>query len=455
MDQQTLTAFARSIEGDVLSPDHEAYPALAGTFNRQGHPAIIVQVTSHADIAAAIRFALDNHLRLSVRSGGHGLSGLATNEGGLVIDLSRFNTVEIMDSASHLVRVGAGAQWGDVADTLAAHGLGISSGDTRSVGVGGLTLGGGIGWLVRRHGLTIDNLVAAELVTADGQTLRASAEEHPDLFWAIRGGGGNFGVITAFDFHAHPVTTVISGTITYDVAEAAPVLKQWAAAMRTAPEELNATLVVFPGFNPEFPPQVMVLVCYGDSDEAVANEAIRPLLALGDVKSQDIQAKPYHAMLEEARTPEGLRMVSESGYIKTINDEVVAAITDNHGRPGTPIIQIRSLGGAVARIDPQATAYAWRDAEAVFWSVALAPADSTPEQIEHIRQTAWQALKPLTVGAYVNFLSDTSEPSVASAYPPETYARLASVKAAYDPANVFNQNHNIMPREAQPEAQAS
>lgn len=445
MDKQTLAAFTNRIAGEVILPDDPAYDALSNIFNQRGKPAMIVQVKSNEDIAAAVQFSLENQLKLAVRSGGHGLSGLATNEGGLVIDLSHLNSVEVLDSARHLVRIGAGAKWGDAAKALAEHNLAISSGDTTSVGVGGLTLGGGIGWLVRKYGLTIDSLEAAELITANGDTLHVSAEEHPDLFWALRGGGGNFGVVTSFDFRAQPVKSIVGGTITYDLNERETVLSRWAQYMRTAPDELSSTLILFPGFGPQVPAQLFVFLCFSGDDEAAANEAIQPLLELGTVKNQEIKTKPYSQMLEDANSPPGVRMVSETAFIKTLSEDALATIAANFGQPGTPILQIRSLGGAVARVNPEETAFAHRDAEALFWSVAFVPVGSTPEPANGIKQEAWEMLKPFTTGAYVNFLSDAGEPSVEAAYPSATYARLAKVKAMYDPNNVFNQTHNIKP----------
>jgi hypothetical protein len=311
--------------------------------------------------------------------------------------------------------------------------------------VGGLTLGGGIGWLVRKHGLTIDSLEAAEIVTADGRTLRVSAQEHPDLFWAIRGGGGNFGVVTSFDFRAQPLRNVFGGMIIYDLAETETVLSKWADYMRRAPETLNSTAVIFSGFGPQVPPQLMILLCYGEDDEAAANAAIKPLQELGTVQHQDIQKKPYYKILEEGMAPPGIRPVSDNGFIKRMNKDVIAALAANYGRPGTPIVQIRSLGGAVARISPEATAFAHRDYEAFVVAASLVPSDTTAEQANRIRQEMWRPLQPFASGAYANFLTDVSEASIANAYPTTTYALLASIKATYDPDNVFNQNHNIKP----------
>src|SRR6185312_73525 len=248
MQSNTLEDLKNRIAGEVIAPSSPAYDERRHIFNQTGSPAVIVRAQGNEDIATAIRFARERRLALSVRSGGHGWSGLATNNGGLVIDLTALDTVRVVDEERRLVRVGAGARWGDVARSLAPHGLALSSGDTNQVGVGGLTLGGGIGWMARTYGLTIDSLVAAEIVIADGRTLRASAEEHPDLFWAIRGGGGNFGVVTSFDFHAQPVREIVGGSVIYDPAETQSVLAAWATSMREAPDELNSTIVLFPGF---------------------------------------------------------------------------------------------------------------------------------------------------------------------------------------------------------------
>lgn len=445
MNPQNIEAFASRIAGEIVLPDSPTYDGLRTLFNRKGSPALIVKVNNNADIAESIRFARDNGLTLSVRSGGHGLPGLATNDGGLVIDLARLNAVEVLDAARGLVRIGAGARWGAAAKVLGEHGLAISSGDTTTVGVGGLTLGGGIGWLVRKYGLTIDSVEAAEIVTADGKTLRVSADEHADLYWAIRGGGGNFGVVTSFDFRAQPIKTVVGGLILYPTDESASAAKQWAKVMRNAPEELSSTIVFFSGFGPQVPPGLMVYVCYAGDDDAAADKAIQPLLELGTVVQKDVKRKPYHEMLEEGPPPGGFKMVSEAGFIGAITDEVMETMAANYGKPGKPINQIRSLGGAVARVGTDETAFAHRNAEGVFWMVSPMPADTPDEQLERVRQAGIAPLKPFMEGAYVNFLVDASETSVAAVYPPATYERLASVKATYDPDNVFNQNHNVKP----------
>lgn len=445
MDQTTFPELKSRIAGEVILPDSPEYNDLRHVMNGNGSPALIVRPRSSEDVAEAVRLAREYQLAVSIRSGGHSMMGLSTNDGGLVIDLAHFNTVDVIDPARNRVRVGAGAKWGDVARTLAEYGLAISSGDTNSVGVGGLTLGGGIGWMVRKVGLTIDSLEAAEIVTADGRVLRVSEQEQPDLFWALRGGGGNFGVVTTFEFRAYPLQTVYGGMVIYDLADLETALPKWAEVMRAAPEELNSTAVIFPGFGPEMPPALMILLCYGGDDEAAANAAIRPLLELGTVKLQMVDRKPYYAMLEDAHPPVGVRAVGENGFVKTLNPGVLAALTANYGQPGTPMVQIRSLGGAMSRVDPAATAFAHRDYEAFVLAVTFVPLDASQEQADQARSAVWEPLKPFASGAYVNFLTDASDTSVATAYPAETYARLSRVKAAYDPENLFSRNHNIRP----------
>jgi len=236
-----LATLRRDFGGDIIEPGGAEYESARRSVLVSGSPTQVLRPKSGADVQAGVRFAAEAGLVLSVRGGGHSFPGFGTNDEGGVIDLSRLANVEIIDDERHLVRIGGGATWGQVAEVLAPHGLAISSGDTKSVGVGGLTLTGGIGWKVRKYGLALDSVVAAEVVTADGALVRASAQEHPELFWAIRGGGGNFGIVTAFKFAAHPTTDVFYGRIAFPAAEAGTVLQGWADHLRTAPEELTST----------------------------------------------------------------------------------------------------------------------------------------------------------------------------------------------------------------------
>lgn len=444
-----IETLSGQIHGRVLTAEDADYDKARKTlFTRDAHPGVVVECADENDIAAAISFATKHDLKLSVKSGGHSGIGASTNDGGVVIDLSRIKNVQIIDEANHIVRIGAGAHWGDVAEQLAPHKLAISSGDTTSVGVSGLTLGGGVGWMVRGSGLTIDSVVAFEMVSAEGKTLRATAEENPDLFWALRGGGGNFGVVTAIEFRAHQNDGVFGGTITYGVDKREEILKNWAEYMRTAAPELNSTVMFFPGFGPGQSPQMMILVCYAGSDKAKAQAAIQPLRELGDtVIADDVKAKAYGEMLEEAMPPEGIVIRVRNGFVSSFTDELGKIISDHFGTPGTPFLMIRAVGGAMNEITRDATAFAHRDAEAFLIMPAFAPAGSTDEAANEYADELWAPLKPFVHGTYINFLTDAREESVELAYPPETLARLRKIKAEYDPTNIFNRNINIKPTE--------
>jgi FAD/FMN-containing dehydrogenase len=448
---KTLSTFidtlAGQIHGRVLTAEDAEYEKARQTlFNHGAHPAVIIECADNSDVAAAISFATKHDLKLSVRSGGHGGLGVATNDGGVIVDLSRLKDVEIIDEQNHIVRVGAGAHWGNVARELAPYKLAISSGDTTTVGVGGLTLGAGVGWMVREHGLAIDSVVAMEMVDAEGRTLRASADENPDLFWALRGGGGNFGVVTTIEFRAHPNDGIFGGAITYSAEKREEILKNWAEYMRTAPRELNSTVVIFPGFGPGQSPQLMILTCYADSDEAKAEAAIQPLRELGDKPlSDNVKAKPYYEMLEEAMDVGDMVIRVRNGFIKEFNADLAKAVADHFGLPGTPPIQIRAVGGAMNDVPSDATAFAHRDAEAFIVMPSFAPVGSTDEAANEQADALWSPLKPFAHGSYVNFLTDAGQESVELAYPPETLARLRKIKAEYDPANIFHRNVNITP----------
>jgi FAD/FMN-containing dehydrogenase len=266
----------RDFGGDIIEPGGAEYESASRSVLAAGSPAYVLRPKSVGDVQAGVRFAAGAGLLLSVRGGGHGFPGFGTNDGGAVIDLGKLANVEIIDKERHLVRIGGGATWGQVAAALAPHGLAISSGDTKSVGVGGLTLTGGIGWKVRKYGLALDNVVAAEVVTANAEVVPASAEENPELFWAIRGGGGNFGTVTAFEFVAHPTTDVFYGKIAFPASEAATVLQGWADYLRSAPEELTAVVDFANPFagGPEAP--VEIHVAFDGDDPVLAARAIDP-----------------------------------------------------------------------------------------------------------------------------------------------------------------------------------
>ena len=307
-----LETLRRDFGGDIIEPGGAEYESASRTRLASGNPAHVLRPGNVPDVQAGVRFAASTGHLLSVRSCGHGFAGFGTNDGGVVIDLSQLANVEIIDKERHLVRIGGGATWGQVAAALAPHGLAISSGDTKSVGVGGLTLAGGIGWKVRKHGLALDNVAAVEVVTANGEVVHTSAAENPGLFWAIRGGGGNFGIVTAFDFAAHPTTDVFYGKIAFPASQAATVLQGWADYLRTAPDELTSTAdFANPFRGPEAP--VEIHVAFDGDDPELAAQAIDPIRRLGTVTGDDIALRPYaDTLVDGTPPPPGLQFVMRS-----------------------------------------------------------------------------------------------------------------------------------------------
>ena len=439
-------ALRRDFGGEIIEPGGAEYETAARTVLATRNPAYVLRVESVRDVRAGVTFAVDAGLPLSVRGGGHSFAGFGTNDDGVVIDLSRLAAVEIIDDERHVVRIGGGATWGQVATALAPHGLAISSGDTKTVGVGGLTLTGGIGWKVRKHGLALDSLVGAEVVTADGEVRTATAEENPELFWAVRGGGGNVGIVTAFEFAAHRTTDVFFGMISFPASEAAAVLRGWADHLRTAPEELTSNVALANPFLGGREAPVQVLVAYDGDDPALAADAIDPIRRLGTVLTDDVSLRPYADILEEGMVPPpGIQFLTRSAFVD--GDSVPKALqvlSEVAASERPPIIALRSVGGAVSRVAGNATAYAHRQAELMIATTLVGPAPAI-EAAQPALQEIWETLEPHVTGAYANFLSSATEEDVAAIYPTETYQRLATVKRAYDPGNLFRHNQNIKP----------
>ncbi|GAB2498794.1 FAD-binding oxidoreductase [Promicromonospora xylanilytica] len=442
-----LETLRRDFGGDIIEPGGAGYEAAGRTKLAAGSPAYVLRPRTVADVRAAVGFAAGSGLALSVRGGGHSFPGLGTNDGGVVIDLGELAEVELVDADRHLVRIGGGATWGQVATALAPHGLAISSGDTRSVGVGGLTLSGGIGWKVRKYGLAMDNVVGAEVVTADGSVVRAGDKENPELFWAIRGGGGNLGIVTAFEFVAHPTTEVFSGKITFPAAEAVGVLQGWAEHARTAPEELTSVANLANPFAGGHEAPVEIHVVVDGDDPELAARVLDPIRRLGTVLEDDVALVAYaDVLVEGAALPPGIQLLAHDGFVNRASvPDVLQVLAEVGTSPGSPSIAVRSLGGAVSRVADDATAYAHRQAELLVATIAGGPAPVV-EAARPGLAAMWDKLAPHLSGAYANFLLSTSEDDVAAVYPAPTYARLAAIKRQYDPKNLFAHNHNVRPQ---------
>ncbi len=441
-----LETLRRDFGGDIIEPGGAEYESASRSVLASGRPALVLRPKTVGDVQASIRFAAGAGLLLSVRGGGHSFAGFGTNDGGVVIDLSGLANVEITDKERHLVRIGGGATWGQVAAALAPHGLAISSGDTKSVGVGGLTLAGGIGWKVRKYGLALDSVAAAEVVTASGEVVSASAAENPELFWAIRGGGGNFGIVTAFEFVAHPTTDVFHGKIAFPAAEAGTVLQGWADYLRTASEELTSVVDFANPFagGPDAP--VGVYVVFDGDDPKAAAQVIDPIRRLGTVIDDDIALEPYADTLADgAAPPPGLQFVTRSAFVDQESvPEVVQILAEVRASEQSPFVTVRSVGGAVSRVPDDATAYAHRQAELMFVTTTAGPQPAI-EAARPALETIWARLAPHVNGAYANFLAAATEEDVAAIYPTRTHRRLAAVKRRYDPGNLFASNHNVRP----------
>ena len=434
-----LSDLSERVPGRAHGPGATEYDAGRTVFAGVGEPEAVVRPRTADEVAVAVGLAAAAGLPIAVRSGGHGLMPV---DDGLVVDLAEFTAVEI--GPDGLVTVGGGARWGDVAAALAPHGLAISSGDTREVGVGGLALGGGIGWLVRGHGLTVDALREVELVTAAGEVLRVNADEHPDVFWALRGGGGNFGVATRFVFQASPADGLVGGHVLFDESDVPAVLRAWRDIMRAGPDELNSTLMVMPPFAPEMPAGPKLAVALQGSEQHL-RELLEPLLSLPSVTEVSLAPIAYGDLLEDAppgRPP--FLFIGGNGFVPDLSDEALDAIAAAYDREVPTMILLRALGGEFSRVGPDATAIAHRDAEALLIVNGVLPPDTAPERVAAAKEGSDAALA-FTSGTYGNFSVERGEEVIESMYPPATLERLRRVKAELDPDNLFRQNHNITP----------
>jgi FAD/FMN-containing dehydrogenase len=434
-----LTTLRTATEAEVLLPGDADYEAVRSVYYAAGEPAVIVRPTTSAQVGDALRFAREQQLSVSVRSGGHGAPAFP-NPGGLVIDMAAFDSVEVQNDGT--VRVGTGATWGEVADALAPHGLVITSGDTRDVGVGGLTLGGGMGWFVRSVGLTIDLLEAVELVTVDGRQLTASAESEPELFWALRGGGGNFGVATHFTFRPVALEAVVGGAIQLDPDDLSATLSAWREVMRAAPDELSVTFLALPAMGPDAPRTAQLLVCFAGDDEQAGRAAIAPLLQLPGVTGSDISRRPYLDLMQEAMAPPPVRMVGGHGFADFDDETIADYVASVAGFDAPTVSSVRYLGGAFSRVDPDATAFGVRDREVLLFRVVMLPPDATPELVA-AAEAPWQAVRARITSTYGNFIEHADPSLLPLIYPPATLERLRAVKRTFDPDNVLAHNHNL------------
>jgi FAD/FMN-containing dehydrogenase len=423
---------------DLLYPGEAGYDEARTVWNAMidRHPAVIARCHSTADVAAAVRFARVRDLEIGVRCGGHNIAGLAVPEGGLMIDLTPMNEVRV-DPERKLARIQGGALLGELDRAAQEYGLATTAGNVSHTGVGGLTLGGGMGWLARQFGLACDNVVSYELVTAAGDVVTASATENPELFWGLRGGGGNFGIVTSFEFRLHQVgTRTLVAEFTYDWAEALAILRGWRDLNATAPRQATLTASIRD--------QELTVGFVWVGDPAEGSELIAELVAafreLGTVVAENIEELSYLTLQSREDNVQGhrVRRYWKGHYFKSLPDEAIHALLRNPGIGAS----LQAYGGAIADVPDGDAAFSHRDTQFEFVTAAgWEDAADDAERIATIRAYA-ATLDPYAGGAYVNTLNGES---VSRAFPPAKLARLTALKNAYDPANVFHLNQNIRP----------
>jgi FAD/FMN-containing dehydrogenase len=440
-----ITLLASRFGGELIRPQDASFDEtrriLNGMIDRR--PALIAQPRSVQDIAEVVRFASSQGLPLAVRGGGHSIAGFSVIDDAVLCDCSLMNEVRV-DPEARTITAGPGTRWHDVDTASSAHGLATPGGTISHTGVAGFTLGGGFGFLTKMYGVACDNLVDTEVVLATGEIVRANETENPDLFWAIRGGGGNFGVVTSFTVVAQPVAQVFFGQILFAPDETAEVLRGWAAYMACAPEELTSTAMCWPTFGEDAAP-VAIMVCFAGDDDAAAGPAIDPIRKLGTVVDDQVRLMPYGEVLADVNElPPGWRPRVRNRFAPAVSGELVTTILAQQAKLANLYVEIRSIGGALNLVAEDETAFAHRDTQALIMGVLL----GSPEDNEPLLPTYeefWSALAPSMSGAYSGFLSDILPADVEAVYPPQVYRRLAAVKREYDPGNVFHLNVNVEP----------
>jgi FAD binding domain/Berberine and berberine like len=456
LDEQTVETFRAQLRGELIQPGDPNYDAARRVYNAMidKHPALIARCVDVADVISAVNFARDNRLTVAIRGGGHNGPGLGICDDGLVIDLSPLKGIRV-DPEKGSVRIQGGCVWGEVDHATHPFGLAVPSGFISTTGVGGLTLGGGIGYLTRKYGLTIDNLLGVDMVLADGRLVTANPSENADLFWAVRGGGGNFGVVTSFLFQGQPMDTVYGGPMLWPLEKATEVMKYWRDLILKAPDDLNgwfAFLTVPPG--PPFPKpyhlhkMCAVVWCYtGPLQEAEG--AFKPIRQAIPPAIDFAGPVPWPALqtLFDPLLPPGLQWYWRTDFVKDLSDKAI----DLHVKYGSQLptmlstMHLYPINGAAQRVGPHDTAWGNRNANFAEVMVGVDPDPKNNEAMTRWAKDYWTALHPYsTGGGYINMMMEEGQDRIQAAYG-DNYARLAQVKAKYDPHNLFHVNQNIKP----------
>jgi len=454
----TIAELEGGLRGALVRPGDAAYDDARVVWNaaHDRRPALVVRCAGTADVIRAVEFARSQNLVVAVRGGAHSIAGFSTCDGGIVIDLSSMKGIRV-DPASRRAVAQGGATWADLDHETQAFGLAVTGGLVSSTGIAGFTLGGGVGWLMRKHGLAADNLVGADVVTAAGELVHTSADEHRDLFWALRGGGGNFGVVTSFEYRLHPVgPQVLAGAIFYPGQEARQILTRWRDLTSTMPDELTTAVSLMTAPPVPFLPEsahgtriATILGMYAGPAEA-GEDAVRPLRSLGTPIADLMGPLPYVGMqtlLDPLWTP-GAHNYFTSAFTEISNGDAVEALLRGHESTPTPFseIHLHHLGGAFARVPAGATAFSQRGAGYLCNVITRSPDnEGFDEYVAWARSMRDEIAKHGNGSAYVNFTSEPGEDKVRASYPDRVYDQLVQVKDRYDPTNLFRLNQNIRP----------
>jgi FAD/FMN-containing dehydrogenase len=458
IDEAAVQGLAGGFGGALLQDGDAAYDPARAIFNGMfdHRPALIARCGGVADVIAAVGFARENELEIAVRGGGHSVPGYASTEGGMVIDLRDMNSVRV-DPSTRTARAEGGTTWGKFDRETQAFGLATTGGRITTTGVGGLTIGSGSGWLERKFGFTVDNLLAADVVTASGEVVRASETENEDLFWGLRGGGGNFGIVTSFEFRVHELGPIVLGGMLLHRRDKAPeLLRDWRDLMRTAPDEVGSGFAFLTAPPLEFVPEDLrgqpacgiVFLYAGPAEEG--EDAARQLRGLADPDLDLVMPMPYTAVqqLLDAGNPPGRPQYWKSDNARELSDSAIETLTEQANRVQSPfsIVILEAKGGAIARVPEDATPLSGRDTEVAFYGIAQwEDAAQSDIHLEWAREFG-EAMEPFgSRNAALNFVMDEGQERVQSTFGPKKYARLVALKDKYDPGNLFRRNQNIRP----------
>ncbi|MFW6075554.1 MAG: FAD-binding oxidoreductase [Chloroflexota bacterium] len=446
-DEDTIQALRTSLQGKVIDRNDPEYNDARAIWNGMidRHPAVIARCSNTEDVVNAVNVAREHGLLVAVRGGGHNAAGKAVCDDGIVIDLSAMKDVTV-DPESRTAWAQGGATWADFDAATTAHGLATTGGLISTTGVAGLTLGGGFGWLLREYGMACDNLIGAEVVTASGEVVNVSEDENADLLWGLRGGGGNFGIVTNFKFQLHPIGTVTSGMIVHPYERAREAIQRYREFSMSAPESLTTFCGLMTSPEGE---KIVAYIIFHDGPEDTGRELLAPLLEWGPPVAADLAQVPYaqHQQMLDEGFPHGLHVYWRSDFLRELDDDLIDTLIDQFDKVTSPLsaLVLEQFGGAVRRVPKDATAFVHREGEYNLAIISRWNPDEEPEPHIAWARGVHDAIRPYSTGVYVNYLGDEGADRVRAAYNEEVYQQLVDLKNRYDPTNLFRLNQNIEP----------